>query len=944
MSDVRKLTVPELRSLVTDPSELAKGTEVADRGGLSHVARHANKLFADAAGSGASPYKVQIVFAEDKVTGRCSCMAARSRPFCKHAAALLVSWARSPEAFVVSESPPVALEGGPARRATVKKGNVDPAVLRKKGVDQASTLLAELWQSGVTALGEDRAPQVAELATSLRELGLRRLSGRTLELSSLLARAARRDGSMDVEDYASSIADMWLTVRKLEKHLGGEPLQDEHVEELIGRTWTKKDRKPIAGLDLFEYAFLQRTTADDFLLRESRLFDLASGEHYSEKQILPAVIAKRVPAKPSYRGQRLSGAEGTLFPSFAPRRLNLENPGEKAQLTTDALERALSAAVPDVSRALSSLAERRRDVFAPPSIPVLLRIDRVVPFRDRVRFVDASGAALFLSGGRDQENALMTALTGTTALAVFGDVALEGALPSLFPLAVVARDEKGLCVVPLGGDDAGTAAEERSGGSTGWKAAAKSAGVPLSATMLGEVRDDLAAGFVEGWAACRSPRFVDPLVARLAELKLDKQGEALRTVATANDPATALDSIVKVYQVLGIALSRLAGTAPIDRATLVSIPSMPSVAVPRSAKALTPDAAVASEARGEIHRYERAYHVGVHFQSMDPAALLRDVHTWWGNGFAAPFVVRAAAADGELALRGALSALAVGRNNAWGPSPCRLAKLTAIQVLAASPDSSAKQVLRDLSPRDNDAALLAHARRAVDGPQLSGEILERHLSMVIAGTSKDHRIAAIEALVASAAVEGIPVLRAALRDRTAGVRKAAAYALAALGDTLSLDTFVTWLEGEDHERAKIGAHAIGALGDVRGGSAVLGALARGFSPVIVRETLQLLGPWVLGPLLDLGEAQPELLKRATVSSLVKTFEKDHAVRTLAAWIAAAGDPAHRVRRAQLGFEVASGRKDVAHDLSGWLAENHGEMLTAEDKDVRALRKKMEKAR
>ena len=119
MSDVRPVLVAELRQLVTDPAELTKGTEVADRGGLTHLSRHENKLFADAAGSGPSPYKTQLLFADAKLTGRCSCMAARTRPFCKHAAALLVSWARTPEAFVVAEAPPASPPGGPGtKRAT----------------------------------------------------------------------------------------------------------------------------------------------------------------------------------------------------------------------------------------------------------------------------------------------------------------------------------------------------------------------------------------------------------------------------------------------------------------------------------------------------------------------------------------------------------------------------------------------------------------------------------------------------------------------------------------------------------------------------------------------------------------------------------------------------------------------------------------------------------
>ena len=106
MSDIPALPVAQLKLVITDPQELSKGVAIADKGGLKHLARHANKLFADAEGSGSTPYKAQIVHDEKGYRGRCSCMAARSRPFCKHASALLVTWARDPSAFAVAELPP----------------------------------------------------------------------------------------------------------------------------------------------------------------------------------------------------------------------------------------------------------------------------------------------------------------------------------------------------------------------------------------------------------------------------------------------------------------------------------------------------------------------------------------------------------------------------------------------------------------------------------------------------------------------------------------------------------------------------------------------------------------------------------------------------------------------------------------------------------------------
>src|SRR5262245_29502656 len=124
MDEAPAITLPQLKGLVSDPDELKKGTEVFDRGGLKHLARHANKVFADADGSGAQPYKVTLVFeASDKVKSRCTCMAARSRPVCKHGAALLVAWARSPGAFTVAEAPPPGAEG--TKKKSVKTSKAD---------------------------------------------------------------------------------------------------------------------------------------------------------------------------------------------------------------------------------------------------------------------------------------------------------------------------------------------------------------------------------------------------------------------------------------------------------------------------------------------------------------------------------------------------------------------------------------------------------------------------------------------------------------------------------------------------------------------------------------------------------------------------------------------------------------------------------------------------
>jgi hypothetical protein len=106
MADLPTIGLKQLREIVTDAGELAKGARIVDEGGLAHLARYEHKLFADAAGS--STYKVQILFEDKGVRGRCSCMAARSRPFCKHAAALLVAWSNAPDSFPLGDKSIIA--------------------------------------------------------------------------------------------------------------------------------------------------------------------------------------------------------------------------------------------------------------------------------------------------------------------------------------------------------------------------------------------------------------------------------------------------------------------------------------------------------------------------------------------------------------------------------------------------------------------------------------------------------------------------------------------------------------------------------------------------------------------------------------------------------------------------------------------------------------------
>ena len=56
------LTLPLLKEIVVDAGELAKGAQILDAGGLLNLSRYENRLFAEAKGSVAAPYKVQLTF------------------------------------------------------------------------------------------------------------------------------------------------------------------------------------------------------------------------------------------------------------------------------------------------------------------------------------------------------------------------------------------------------------------------------------------------------------------------------------------------------------------------------------------------------------------------------------------------------------------------------------------------------------------------------------------------------------------------------------------------------------------------------------------------------------------------------------------------------------------------------------------------------------------
>ena len=726
MSDLPPLALAQLRLTVTDPQELAKGVGIADKGGIKHLARHANKLFAEADGSGSAPYKTQIVHDEKGFRGRCSCMAARSRPFCKHAAALLVAWARDPSAFAVAEmAPEVAAEpGSDAKRSKAKTGKVDAGALMRQGVEQTMSLVRELALSGITTINEERVAQIRALAETLRAERLRRMGARSLELARLLSLAARDYGALDTEEYAAAIADLWLSARRVQKHLEGDALKPEHVETLIGRSSTKKDRSPLSGLDLVQYAFLHEITPDDYVIRESRFIDLAQGVHYSEKQILPSFLAKRTPPKASYEGFLLDGAEGGRYPGFAPFRLDLA-----AELSSRALEqsvypRLIAGALPGVAPALAALVEHHKDVFAPDTLPIAIQLGSLLAEGERLFALDGSGESLMIATGAEAEIAITSALENAALRLVLGDLIFLGAIPCLHPLALVTERDGVFELTPLPAASAEALLESRKRDKAAaparehWIDTARALGLSSAAVTLGEVREELAEALSEGLSSL-TPRRVEGLVERLQTLTLVKPAALLAELATRSDPAERLDDVIRLLQVLGIGLTRLAASRKVDRATLVRSPLHPAIETHAPDVQFTPDTLLSELNASRLRGHTRAVAIDRALASFDEPALAKLAPTLFGDGSVSAMVAARYAEHPAMALEIAddilLPEARRTRYTMRGLSTfARVGKLTAIQVLKRLATPPARDVLNAFLARGQaDPTLKALASDAL---------------------------------------------------------------------------------------------------------------------------------------------------------------------------------------------------------------------------------------
>ncbi len=886
-TEIPQLPVAQLKLVISDPQELAKGTAIADKGGLSHLARYANKLYADAAGSGSKPYKAQIHHDDKGYRGRCSCMAARSRPFCKHAAGLLVQWARDPAAFAVAEvapTPTPSAGGGATKRSKPKTGKVDAKALMAQGVAQTLTLVRELALSGISTISSERVAQIRALAETLRSERLRRMSAQMLELAQILDVAAADYARLDSEAYAAALADLWICAKRVGKHLdGSDPLAKQYVESLIGKTWSKKDREPVADLDLLEYAYLQQITADDYMIRESRFVDLGSGVHYSDKQILPAFLAKRTAPKPSYDGFLLHGAGGGRYPSFAPYRLDLAEPGEAVAPAQPCFQQLQQWALADVGSALAALLEARKDIYGADSVPVSLRISSLFAEGDRLYAVDDNDDSLLIAGGAATVTALTNALLGAQLRLILGDLLLVGAMPCLSPLAVlIERDgQPELLSLPAVSAESLLLQRKRQRVSAPrrerWIDSARQLGVGAAALVLGEVREELADVLGEGLSALNARR-ADGVVERLNQLKLAKPAALLAEVAQRSDPAEKLDDLIRIMQVLSIGLTRLAASRKIDRAKLLRSPVHPAIEVYAPSEQLDAQTLLNELGAGRLSGHGRAIAIDRALAQFDEETLERLAPMLFSDGSVSALVAKRYAEHPALAMRLSSAILVPAERDRSRASyhqyywivQARVAKRCALLVLAELANDDALRLLKGVVQQPKvDGTLKAIANQLLD--RAAARALPTELVDRLSAANREERIHALREIGNRGALALLPRVRLlAETDPSIKVRYAAWFAQAQLLDVDAVPGLIAQIEqrGDDDDGAREAVYALGHMGDSRAIGPLLDAFVESFKPSIISDGLYAMGQAVIVPLLDRIDNDPKLAERKVAQNVV----------------------------------------------------------------------------
>lgn len=102
------LSEPDIRARF-DPQSWQRGRQYVNQGAVIHRRRRGTTLLAGCQGSRPQPYRVEIMLNAGRIAdAECSCPVGEGG-YCKHTAAVLLTWLREPESFAAQEDLDAAL-------------------------------------------------------------------------------------------------------------------------------------------------------------------------------------------------------------------------------------------------------------------------------------------------------------------------------------------------------------------------------------------------------------------------------------------------------------------------------------------------------------------------------------------------------------------------------------------------------------------------------------------------------------------------------------------------------------------------------------------------------------------------------------------------------------------------------------------------------------------
>ncbi len=395
---MQPITLDEVRALC-DMATYRNAEQIVTANQLLQFARSDDTLYAQVQGS--KPYTVRIEFKQGAPVAKCTCPAARFAKFCKHAIAVLIVWAQSPERFTYGQqtllSEPPAAPKRSGRRAA--KATVDRVDLQTQSIEQTLKIVQDLAARGLSGVQPAFLGQLRALAPNLESLKARRLKQAVERLIQIIE-ASQAEPANEAQ-YTRALLRLWLTARALEEHFTERRiLPAEQMEEMLGRTWRDKDLQPRERVRLMELAYENIVLPVGYRLDISHLIDLDTGELMREMKIalLNAPSAEARAFKPP-RPEPFHAVRIGVYPGYAPKRIKiyetlpLHTP--IAELVSQAAQHAHTEWQPLIEQYL----QRLSDPFAPREMTCLLRYQHIV-WQDGMPWLsDTRGALLPLIVG-----------------------------------------------------------------------------------------------------------------------------------------------------------------------------------------------------------------------------------------------------------------------------------------------------------------------------------------------------------------------------------------------------------------------------------------------------------------------------------------------------------------------------------------------------------------